>query len=162
MTTGTVKSQGTRMYFCLPGSTSEIHKVACPSAINGLGGAANQIDKTCLDSVEMEYDRGMQNPGQVSVPINFIPRSAAHQALIDLRASGDTTDWMIVLSDQAGAPADVDSDGHLVSPGSTTVRFQGYIADMTIDVPKNDIVRATLSIQRSGAPEWDLPAADLD
>lgn len=159
MTTGVIKTQGTDLYFAV--SESAIHKVACATGITGLGGAAPQINTTCLDSSEQEYERGLLDPGQVTVPVNFIPRSAAHQALVALRASGDTVSWMIVLSDQTGAPTVQDSTGHLDSPGATTAEFLGYLADLTIDIATNEIVRATLLIQRSGEVDWTLPAADL-
>jgi hypothetical protein len=162
MTTGVIETKGTRLYFnSAEGSPSSILKVACATGITGLGGPADQIDITCLDSEEAESRPGFKRPAVVSVPINFIPRSAAHQALLDLEESGDTVDWMIVFSDQDGAPTTLDGDGNLVSPGATSVRFNGYVQDFNIDVATNEIVRATLSIQRSGAKEWDLPAADL-
>jgi hypothetical protein len=142
---------------CLGGVAGIGYRVAG----GGLGGAANQIDITCLDSTEMEYSRGLLNPGQVTVPINFIARSEAHQALLDLRESGDTVSWMMVLSDQASAPTSVDSDDRLVSPGDTTAEFLAYVADFTFDAPMNDIVRGSLTLQRSGAVVWDLPTADL-
>lgn len=159
MTAGTVKTKGTRLYFAV--SASEIHKVACATGIQGLGGAAGQIDKTCLDSLEMEYEGGMKDPGQISIPINFIPRSAAHQALLALEDAQDNVSWMIVLSNQTGTPSALDSDDHLVSPGATTVEFLGYVADFEVDIQTNEIVRATLTIQRSGPKNWDLPVADL-
>jgi hypothetical protein len=159
MTTGVIETKGTKLYFAV--SASEILKVACATGIQGLGGAGNQIDKTCLDSVEMEYFRGMKDPAEITVPVNFIPRSAAHQALQDLDESGDTISWMIVLSDQTGAPTSLDSDGHLVSPGSTTVEFLAYVSDFQIDIQTNEIVRATLTLQRSGAKTWTFPVADL-
>lgn len=161
MTQGTVLTKGTRLYFAVPGSSSEIHKVACPTGITGLGGAADQIDSTCLDSEEREYRPGMPNPGPVSVPINFIPGSASHQALVGLKESGETTSFMVVLSDQEDAPDQLDSNGRLVSPGPTSFEFLGYVADFNIDVATNEIVRATVTIQRSGAVQYDWPAADL-
>lgn len=168
MTQGVIETKGTRLFFAtpLPASTSDadgvvILKVACPTGINGLGGAANQIDTTCLDSVEMEYARGMLNPGQISVPINFIPRSEAHQALLALREDGRSISWMIVFSDQTGSPSSVDSEDRLVSPGDTTAEFLAYVSDFQIDIATNEIVRATLTLQRSGAVNWDFPAADL-
>lgn len=157
MTTGTVKTQGTRLYMGI--SASEILKVLCATGIQGLGGAADRIDKTCLDSDEKEYERGQLDPEAVSVPINFIPNSAAHQAINDLRDSGDTISWMIVLSDQAGAPSSLDSNDRLVSPGATTAEFLGYVADFNIDIATNEIVRGTLTIQRSGSVSWDFPTA---
>lgn len=159
MTTGTVSTKGTRLFFAK--SDSEILKVACATGITGLGGAADQIDQTCLDSQEREYVRGMLNPGQLTVPINFIPRSAAHQALMTLRESGETISWMIVLSDQTGDPTISTSDGRLESPGATTFEFLGYVADFQFDITVNEIVRGTLTIQRSGGVVSRLPTADL-
>jgi hypothetical protein len=160
MTTGTVKTQGTRLFFAV--SDSEILKVACPTGITGLGGPGGQIGTTCLDSEEMEYERGMLDPGPLTVPINFIPRSAAHQALIDLRESGEKISWMIVFSDRTGAgPTTLDSNGRLVSPGPTTAEFLAYVSDFAFDIATNEIVRGTLTLQRSGAAEWNFPGADL-
>lgn len=159
MTTGTVATKGTRLFFAR--IDSEILKVACPTGISGLGGSADQIDTTCLDSQEREYTRGMTTPGTLSIPINFIPRSAAHQALLELRDNGEIISWMIVLSDQTGAPSSLDTDNRLVSPGPTTAEFLGYISDFNIDVATNEIVRATMTVQRSGAVAWTLPTADL-
>ena len=159
MTTGTILTKGTRIYFAVSGS--EILKVACATGVQGLGSPASQIDETCLDSPEMEYKKGLKNPSAVSIPINTIPRSAAHQALLDLDESDNTISWMIVFSDQAGAPTAVDSDGRLVSPGPTSVEFLGYVADFEVDIQTNEIVRGTLNLQRSGAKAWDLPTADL-
>ena len=163
MTTGTIETKGTRIFFGDVENSSTIHMVACPTAANGLGGAADQIDLTCLMSPEREYKQGLPNPGQVTIPINFIPRSAAHQTLIDLQASGTTVSWMIAFSDYTGSgPTTFDSDGRLVSPGETTAEFLGYVADFTFDIGLNEIVRGTLTVQRSGAVNWDLPTADLD
>jgi len=159
MTTGTIATKGTRLYFAVDGS--EILKVACATGIQGLGGPGTQINQTCLDSEEMEYFKGMKDPAQVTVPVNFIPRSAAHQALQDLDESGDIVSWMIVLSDQDDAPVTLDSDGALASPGPTTVEFKAYVADFEIDIQTNEIVRATLNLQRSGPKNWNFPAADL-
>lgn len=159
MTDGVIKSQGTRLFFA--SAASEIFEVQCPTGITGLGGAADQIDSTCLSSTEREYVRGLLNPGTLSVPVNFISRSAAHQALMTLRDSGDVVSWMIVLSDQTVSPTTFDSEDRLESPGPTTFEFQGYVADATFDMPLNDIVRATLTIQRSGAIEYFFPTADL-
>lgn len=159
MTVGTVETKGTRLYFAV--SESAIHKVACATGIQGLGGSRDQTDITCLDSEEREYAAGFPNPGQVTVPINLIPRSASHQALMALQESGATISWMIVLSDQAGAPTNQDSEGHLDSPGGTTFEFLGYVADFNVDIGINEIARATLVIQRSGAIDRTWPTADL-
>lgn len=160
MTQGIVKTQGTRLFVGV--TESAIYKMSCPTGISGLGGGADQIPTTCLDSTEAEFARGLLTPGPLTVPFNFIPRSAAQQAVLEgLRDSGDTASWMIVFSDQAGSPTVMDSEGHLDSPGATSAEFLGYVADLNIDVANNEIVRGTLTIQRSGAIDWTFPTADL-
>lgn len=161
MTTGTVRTQGTRLFGVSSGSPQTIFKVACATGITGLGGPADQIDKTCLTSEEREYERGIPNPGQVQVPINFIPRSASHQALITLKASGETVSWLIVLSDQAADPTTITND-RIASPGATSAEFLAFVSDFNIDIATNEIVRATLVLQRSGEVDWTLPAATLE
>lgn len=167
MTTGTVKTKGTRLYFATPLDASSddsdgvtIKHVNCATGIQGLGGAADQIESTCLDSLEHEYEQGMPNPGQVTIPFNVIPAAGSHQALFALKDAGSICSWMVCLSDAVSAgdiPISVDSDLRLVSAGPTTAEFLGYVADVSIDIQTNEIVRGTLLVQRSGAIAWDWP-----
>ncbi|MFY2945809.1 phage tail tube protein [Achromobacter xylosoxidans] len=152
MTAGIVKTQGTELYFKTIGSTPTLVKMACPTGITGLGGAADQVETTCLDTQDdKEYTGGLGNPGQVSVPFNFIPTNASHQDLFDLKAGRDVLDWIILLSDGTAAPV-LDSNDDIEAPaGRTSIKFQGYIADLNLDIANNEIVRGTLTIQRSGA-----------
>lgn len=169
MTTGTVRTKGTRLYFASPVGASNddadgviIKYVNCATGIQGLGGAADQIDITCLDSEEREFSQGMANPGQITVPFNVIPTAEAHQLLFDLKEDGRSISWMVCLSDAVNAgyvPTAVDSNQRLVSAGTTTAEFLGYVSDVTIDIATNEIVRGQLIIQRSGAITWDWPAA---
>lgn len=157
MTIGTLKTQGTELFFVNPLDTNlSVIKLACPTGITGLGGPADQLDDTCLDSTERTYQRGLGNPGQVSVPFNFIPSNVSHQDLMALKEDGRNLDWLIGFSDGTAAPT-LDSDGAFVPPPApqrTTAVFNGYVADVNIDIATNEIVRGTLTIQRSGAVEW--------
>ena len=110
MTTGTIRTKGTRLYFATPTDASSqdadgitIKYVACATGIQGLGGAADQIDTTCLSSEEREYVQGMANPGQITVPFNVIPSAGSHQALFALKDSGDVISWMVAFSDAVAA-----------------------------------------------------------
>lgn len=162
MTTGTVKTQGTRLYLVNPLNADAIVKMACPTGINGLGGAADQIEDTCLDALtDKSYVRGLGNPGQVTVPFNLIPRDASHQLLFALKKDGRTLKWLECLSESQTAPGTLDSDGYPAAPGDcTSFAFDAYIADVNIDVATNEIVRGTLTLQRSGEvfPTWYTPA----
>lgn len=154
MTVGTVKTQGTELYFVdtASSSTPDLVKLSCPTGITGLGGAKDQVETTCLDTIgDKEFAAGLGNPGQVSVPFNLIPSDAGHQVLLDLKENGATLDWIICLSDGAAAPT-LASDGVTIVPPTarSSFAFSAYIADVNIDIATNEIVRGTLTLQRSG------------
>jgi len=164
MTEGVIKTQGTELFTVdtLSSSVASVLKFECPTGITGLGGAADQIESTCLSTVgDKEYEGGLGNPGQVTVPFNFIPRSLSHQILFDLKKSRQVIPWMVGLSDGVAVPA-LDSDDELVAPASplrSSLGFRGYVSDVNIDIATNEIVRGTLTIQRSGevVQYWNGP-----
>lgn len=163
MTTGTVKTQGTELYFIdasVSASDPDMIKLACPTGITGLGGTKDQIEDTCLDALtDKTFVAGLGNPGQVTVPFNLIPRETSHQLLFTLKEAGTTLKWMACLSEGTTAPT-VDTDDLFVAPaGRTSFAFDAYIADVIIDIATNEIVRGTLTLQRSGVvtATWYTP-----
>lgn len=156
----TIKTQGTALYFK---NTTEdpavVTKLDCPTGITGLGGAADQIETTCLDATEDKtYVRGLGNPGQVNVPFNLDPTAASHHALFDLKATGELVNWMVCLAESTTAPTLV--AGVLTAPADrSALAFTAYVADVTIDVATNEVVKGTLILQRSGVvtPSWYTP-----
>lgn len=161
MTQGTIETKGTRLYFAL--SEAAIHKVACPTGISGLSAPASNISTTCLDSERSEGRGGMKEWAPIQVTINYIPRSAAHQALEALNESREVIPWLEMLSDTnpEDVPEDIDSEGYLVSPGPTTNGFMGYVVDFQTEKGLNEIVRGTLTIQPSGPLMRDRFAPSL-
>lgn len=154
---GTVKTQGSELFFVddATSSTPTIFKMACPTGVTGVGsGTKDQIESTCLDTVgDKEYESGLGNPAAMSVPFNFVPSSQSHRTLMDLKESGEVIGWILCLSDGVAMPTLAGDD--ITPPGDrTSVEFQGYVSECTIDVATNEIVRGTLSIQRSGAEVW--------
>lgn len=158
------KSQGTELYFAdlLTSSEPLLVQLACPTGVTGLGGAADQIDDTCLDDlVDKSFTRGLGNPGQVNVPFvlkrdasNIV--DASHALLFDLKDDGSTIDWMVGLSDGTADPT-IDSNGDLAAVATRSfLHFEGYLADLNIDIATNEVVRGTLIVQRSGVvtPYW--------
>lgn len=157
MTSGTIRTQGTELFTVdeLSSSVAQLLKFACPTGITGLGGAKDQIETTCLDTQgDKEYVAGLGNPGQVSVPFNFIPSHQSHQILFDLKEAGTVLQWMECFSEGTTLPT-LDVDDDLVAPaGRTTAEFQAYVSDVNIDAATNEIVRGTLTLQRSGSVVW--------
>jgi len=156
--TDSVKTQGTKLWYIntATSTSNDLVTLACPTGITGLGGAADQIDDTCLDAtVDRSYVRGLGNPGQVSVPFVLKPAEASHQDLFDLKASGEVLAWMIGLSDGTGVPTVV-ANAFVAPAGRSCFGFSAYVADVAIDIATNEVVRGTLTLQRSGAvtPYW--------
>lgn len=162
MTQGTLKTQGSELFGIDTYTSTDptLIKMACPTGISGLGGAKDQLDDTCLDSSERTFKPGLGNPGPVSVPFNFIPSHLSHQLLFALKEDGRLIRWMIAFSDGDADPTvaiDSDAVGSFVPPASplrTTAEFDAYVADVNIDVATNEIVRGTLTLQRSGPVTW--------
>jgi hypothetical protein len=157
MTVGVLKTQGTELYFIdtLSSTVAAIVKLGCPTGITGLGGAVDQIEVTCLDTTDdKEYRSGLGNPGQVSVPFNFIPTDLSHQTLFDLKNASTITQWMIGFSDGTADPTLSMADAFVAPANRTCAEFTAYVADVNIDIATNEIVRGTLTLQRSGTVAW--------
>ena len=103
------QTQGSKLFVVdlLSSSIAAVVAMECPTGITGLGGAADQIEDTCLDdTVDKSFVRGLGTPGTVSVPfIPLKPQAASQQFLWDLKDAGDTVPWMIGLSDGSAVPA---------------------------------------------------------
>jgi len=162
MTTGTVPTQGTKLYMIDTVSQTDptVVKMACPTGVTGVGaGAKDQVETTCLDTLQdKEYAAGLGNPGPISVPFNLIPREFSHQNLFELKRRGTTLAWMLVFADNEDDPGNeaftptLDTDDTFVVPTDrSTVTFNAYVSEVALDIATNEIVRGTLTLQRSGA-----------
>jgi hypothetical protein len=154
MTTGVVKSQGTELFLIDTVNQTDpaIVKMSCPTGITGLGGARDQIEDTCLDNTgDKTFQAGLGNPGQVSVPFNLIPRDVSHQNLFALKEDGSVLKFVVCLSESATDPTLDSSDAFVLPTDRTTIAFDAFVSDVNIDVATNDIVKGTLTLQRSGS-----------
>lgn len=133
-------------------SDPTITKMACPTGITGLGGPKDQIETTCLDTIDDKtFVAGLSTPGQVSVPFNLIPRNGSHQFLFTLQRAGTVLKWIMCLS-ESGTDPTMDTDLEFVAPADrSSFKFDAFISDVNIDAATNDIVKGTLTLQRSGA-----------
>jgi len=148
-----LRTQGTHLYFVNTASGGDdLIKLFCPTGITGINaGARDQIEDTCLDNTaDKTYVAGLGNPGVVTVPFNFKPSDFSHQVLFDLKESGDVIPWLVLFSESDDPPT-VGSGGTMVPPATRSgIGFDGYVAEVGIDVATNEIVRGTLVIQRTG------------
>lgn len=150
-----IKTQGTNLFFI---SSAAVKTLTCPTGITGLGGARDQIETTCLENTDDKtYLSGLGNPGQVSVPFVFDPSAADQKLLYALHDSGEIINWMVGFSDGTAVPTIVSGDLTMASTRSAA-QFDAFVADVNIDVATNEIVRGTLTLQRSGNVAWSWKA----
>jgi hypothetical protein len=148
-----LKSQKTELYYASAATTTS--KVAAITGIQGLGGARDQIDTTTLDDTDRTFEPGFGNPGQVTVTFNLKSDSTVHSALLALKDAGTTVSWGIYSAQTTTAPTAVGSAMQTVVDRTSAI-FDGYVADVNIDIAGNDIWKATMVIQRSGTVSWDF------
>lgn len=147
-----IKTKGTELWLVQEDSSGvSLIKIGCPTGISGLGGAKSQIEVTCLDSDEQEFEAGFAQPGAVTVNLDFDPAKISHSELWDLSESGENRQWVIGLSDGT-APPTVASGPVITFPTTRTfVEFSGYVSDLPLDFALNSVVKSAMQIQRSGA-----------
>ena len=151
-----ISTQGTELYFLDPGDTSGevVTKLGCPTAITGLNSPADQIETTCLDSLEAEYVRGLKRPGAGTVTIQWDPDDASHRRILEIADDPTIGNiwWAIGLSDGTGIPpTSGDSSGFVFPTTRTYLSFEGYVADVPFDFALNSVVTSTINIQVSGS-----------
>lgn len=148
-----VKTQGTELF--VVDNTEDpavVLKLTCPTGLTGVtAGAATQIDTTCLDAkTDMNYVAGLNAPSTITVPFIFEPQDASHQYLFTLRETKERVRWAAGLSDGVAPPTV--AAGEMVLPTTRTyLPFTAYVADLDLDVSTNEVVRGTLTLQRTGA-----------
>lgn len=150
-----ILTQGTKVYFIDPADDA-VTEVECATAFNPGGAPSDQIETTCLESVEREYRRGLRTPGQASLTINADPRNASHIRLHELSEDDtvESIDFVVAWSDGTAAPT-VDSNGDWVlATARTWFTFSGYVADFPFDFQLNSVVTTDVSIQRTGGSAW--------
>jgi hypothetical protein len=148
------ETQGTNLYFVdtTTSSVDEVRKLTCPTSIPGIGGGTkDRIPTDCLDNVSgfHTYIGGLADSAEMTVPFILYKGDLSHQALLALRRSNQTVGWYVGLSDDTADPT-IDSDGDLVSDAARTgFSFRGYIANLTFDAEGNEVVRGSVTIQRT-------------
>ena len=159
-----IKSQGTALYFVdniTTPKTPILVRMNCPTGISGVGGGTKQqINVTCLDEMSEErFEAGLGTPNALSIPYNFDPALVSHQVLDKLKKSGYNTQWCICLSDGDAAPTLAAGVVTIKQPdGRTSVTFTAYVSENNKDIQTNDVVKGTLSLQRSGDEIWKYKA----
>lgn len=134
MSVNALPSQGMKLQI---GSGSPLTFNDIPEVISfsGPGGSASVIDTTDLASTAKEKRMGLQDEGQLSFEMNFIPTNAYHALLRAAKASGAKTKFKLIFNDA----------------GNTEWAFDGFVVGVPISGGVDAVVKGNCSIEISGA-----------
>jgi hypothetical protein len=149
-----MKTQGTELFVLDETvSPSTVVQIGCPTGYNPGGSTRDQIDTTCLDADERTYESGLATPAQETFDIIFDPDDDSHRLLEAMQDSGDKAWFYAGLSDGTNNPT-VAGGVIVAATQRTGFKFQAAVASVSYAIPINDVVRATVTLQRSGPRTW--------
>lgn len=102
---------------------------------SGPGGSASIIDVTTLQSTAKEKRMGLQDEGQLSFTINYVPANTVHSGLRDDRANATQRNFKLTFTD---SPA-------------TVWTFSGYVTGFSVKGGVDAVVEADVTIEITGA-----------
>jgi len=116
-------------------STGQWDSIAEINSISGPNMSRETIDVTSLDSTGgyREFIAGFRDPGTVELEMNFT--RSGYETMKDDFESDTRQNYEIVLPD---------SD-------TTTLEFEGLVTELPLDIPNDDKVTVSVTIQISGS-----------
>lgn len=104
-------------------------------SIDGPGGQTAEIDVTDLNSTGKEYQLGLQDEGDITLDINYLPNDTQHAQLRADRAAGTKRNYRITFTD---------------SP-TTTWTFEGLVKGFSISNSVDSVTGASVTIRVTGS-----------
>jgi predicted secreted protein len=104
-------------------------------SFSGPGGSASVIDVTDLQSDAKEKRMGLQDEGQLTLSINYIPDNAVHQGLRTDRANQTKRNFRMTFTDT----------------GATVWDFSAFVTGFSVSGGVDGVVEASVTLEISGA-----------
>ena len=99
MSSSALSSQGMTIGIGNGASPEVFTTIAEVKGIDGPGGQTAEIDVTDLSSTAKEFVLGLQDEGDITLDMNYIPSNTQHVLLRTLRGSGDENNFRISFTD---------------------------------------------------------------
>jgi len=103
--------------------------------ITGPGGSATEIDASDLSSTAKEFRMGLQDEGQVTLTLNYIPTNTQHALLRSQRAAQALTYFQLTFTD---------------SP-TTEWSFTAFVQEISISNSVDALTEGSITLRVSGA-----------
>lgn len=162
------RTQGTDAWVVDESATTpgEFELVKIVGALNFKPGtdSKERIEITPLDE---EYSKkymaggGLSDTGQSTFDLNADPEEASHGRLYDLEISGKERTFIVGWAGKDKGKAksivptvDAATGAVTLPPGRSWNKFTGYVDSFPMDLDANNVVKTTVTVQRSTKVEW--------
>lgn len=135
MSSNALQSQGMVLQISDEASPEVFTTIQEVMSIDGPGGSAQVIDVTDLSSTAKEKRAGLQDEGQVTFEMTYLPANTQHALLRSVRAAGTVRSFRIIFTD---------------SPQSTWT-FEALVLGFAISNAVDDVTKATVTLEVTGA-----------
>lgn len=134
MSSSALTSQGMTIAAGDSASPESFTTITEVKGIDGPGGQANEIEVTDLSSTAKEYILGLQDEGDITLEINYIPANTLHTQLRADKAAGTIRNYRITFTD---SPA-------------TTWTFSGLVKGFAVSNATDNVTQASVTLRVSG------------
>ena len=131
----TVKTQGATLKVGDAASPEVFTAIGEVIGFDGPGGSAAVIDITDLSATAKEKSMGLPDEGQITAELNYDPANTQQDALWTARANQTLKNFQITIP---SSPVE-------------TWSFAGYVTGFSHAVSLDDVVKASVTIEISGA-----------
>lgn len=114
------------------GTVGDVVSIAGPAI------SKEEIEVTALDSASKEFLGALDDPGEISLALNWNPQDTEH---VNLRSDAEGSvvrNYRVVWSDVS----------------ATTVTFAGEVMEFSLNTEANDAVKGSVRIKISGGLTW--------
>lgn len=136
MSSNAIEAQGTLLK--VQTATSPVTFTTIPEvkSFTGPGGSAAVIDVTDLSSTAKEKRMGLQDEGQLSFTMNYLPDNTTHDYLRTIRSARTLTPFQLIFTD--GSPV-------------TNWAFNAYVTGFSVSGAVDGVVEANVTLEITGS-----------
>jgi predicted secreted protein len=135
MSSNAIEAQGTLLKIGSGASPITYTTIKEVKSFTGPGGSAAVIDVTDLSSTAKEKRMGLQDEGQLSFTVNYLPDDTQHDLLRTNRAARTLTPFQLIFTD--------------TSP--TTWAFNAYVTGFSVSGAVDGVVEANVTLEITGS-----------
>lgn len=121
-----VKTKGTQLFTVIGG---QVVKFICMKKIGFGQDSFSKLDVTCLESDIREYERGIRDPGEGAIAIDYNDTNTSHDKLAEIADSGEKLEWFVGTGESTSAPTYDATTGIDLPDDRTWLTFKGYLND---------------------------------